>query len=86
MYAMNIHTFIQCRFTGTSRSSASNSTGDEYVDILQVQQLLLDSSTPSSTTVPSGQQQPPAPPPPPPVRPRINVQKAAEYSLQPQGK
>lgn len=68
-------------------NSTSNPTGlEEYVDILQVQQLLLDStpssliSTPTTSSscvsnaaanLATGAQR---------HRPRVNIQKAAEYS------
>lgn len=59
------------------RTTANSSTGlDEYVDILQVQQLLLDSSPSTSTSATTSTSRP---------RPRLNVQKAAEYSSQVQG-
>lgn len=59
------------------RTTASSSSGlDEYVDILQVQQLLLDSSPSTSTSATTSTSRP---------RPRLNVQKAAEYSSQVQG-
>lgn len=65
-------------------TTSLSSTGlDEYVDILQVQQLLLDSSSSSSQQAPStstgsvsSNRQ----------RPKINLQKASEYSCQVQGK
>lgn len=61
----------------TPRTTANNSSGlDEYVDILQVQQLLLDSSPSTSTSATTSTSRP---------RPRLNVQKAAEYSSQVQG-
>ncbi len=59
------------------RTTANSSSGlDEYVDILQVQQLLLDSSPSTSTSATTSTSRP---------RPRLNVQKAAEYSSQVQG-
>ncbi|XP_053965975.1 ataxin-1-like [Anastrepha ludens] len=78
---------------GSQRSSSTQSTElDEYVDILQVQQLLLDSSasasqqalaataigsnTNNTTATPSPQQSLPKP------RPRLNLQKASEYAAQ----
>lgn len=73
-------------FKDTRLNNAANSSGlEEYVDILQVQQLLLDStpSTMATSTVttsnscvsnsnPNGTQQR--------HRPRVNIQKATEYS------
>lgn len=59
------------------RVNPNNTTGlDEYVDILQVQQLLLDSS-PSTSCIPSTSSSR--------VRPKVNLQKASEYSTQTQG-
>ncbi|XP_055852921.1 dendritic arbor reduction protein 1 isoform X2 [Episyrphus balteatus] len=75
--------------TSTGRSvlphSSTGSGLDEYVDILQVQQLLLDSSSATSsgatsTTISSSQSLPKPLP-----RPRINLQKASEYAAQIQG-
>ncbi|XP_055852922.1 uncharacterized protein LOC129916802 isoform X3 [Episyrphus balteatus] len=72
--------------TSTGRSvlphSSTGSGLDEYVDILQVQQLLLDSSSATSsgatsTTISSSQSLPKPLP-----RPRINLQKASEYAAQ----
>lgn len=51
---------------------------DEYVDILQVQQLLLDSSTAPASVSSTCAPQPAALLPSRP-RPRVNVQKAIEY-------
>lgn len=66
--------FIKIVCLGT-RLNATNATGlDEYVDILQVQQLLLDSSvtplTNSASAATSTARH----------RPRVNIQKASEYS------
>lgn len=75
-------------FTGT-RLNSTNTTGlDEYVDILQVQQLLLDSSAPppssssvsstaasTSSTYLSGSNNTALK-----CRPRVNIQKASDYS------
>ncbi|GAB0093063.1 flocculation protein FLO11-like [Sergentomyia squamirostris] len=72
--------------TYPSDSCLANSTGptgaglDEYVDILQVQQLLLDSTpstgNPTSTSSTSSNSSK--------SRPRVNLQKATEYSSQAQ--
>lgn len=61
--------------SGPSRSkNLPSSAGlDEYVDILQVQQLLLDSSTATGVSSTCTTTRP---------RPRLNVQKATEYSSQ----
>ncbi|XP_037922837.1 alpha-protein kinase 1 isoform X2 [Hermetia illucens] len=59
-------------------SSTPSGGLDEYVDILQVQQLLLESSSNTATTVASTSTV--AKP-----RPRVNLQKAAEYAAQVQG-
>lgn len=73
---MNIFVIRKISFTA-SRSNLSNVSGlDEYVDILQVQQLLLDSSPSTSTTTTGSTVRP---------RPKVNLQKAAEYSAQSQG-
>ncbi|XP_055910821.1 uncharacterized protein DDB_G0271670-like [Eupeodes corollae] len=75
--------------TGRTVLPSHTSTGsglDEYVDILQVQQLLLDSSsgsssgtsTSSTAAAISSSQYLPKPLP----RPRINLQKASEYAAQ----
>ncbi|XP_037922838.1 mucin-5AC isoform X3 [Hermetia illucens] len=56
-------------------SSTPSGGLDEYVDILQVQQLLLESSSNTATTVASTSTV--AKP-----RPRVNLQKAAEYAAQ----
>lgn len=83
---------------GAQRSSSAQSTElDEYVDILQVQQLLLDSSASASqqqalaagnggNTITNGitattSSQQILPKP----RPRLNLQKASEYAAQVQG-
>lgn len=72
---------------GASRLNATNTTGlDEYVDILQVQQLLLDSS--SSIATSSSASTIPAISPATSTatssaarhRPRVNIQKATDYS------
>lgn len=60
-------------------SSTPSGGLDEYVDILQVQQLLLESSSNTATTIASTSTV--AKP-----RPRVNLQKAAEYAAQVQGK
>ena len=67
--------FFFILFLGSSsRSIAATATGlDEYVDILQVQQLLLDTSPCTTSTATTSTARP---------RPRVNVQKAAEYSNQ----
>lgn len=75
-------------FSSAETSCLNNSAGptgaglDEYVDILQVQQLLLDSTPatgantgPTNNTTNTSK-----------ARPRVNLQKAAEYSSQAQGK
>lgn len=62
-------------------SSCGKSTGsglDEYVDILQVQQLLLESSGTNQLQNPTQNISRP--------RPRVNLQKAVEYAGQIQGK
>lgn len=62
---------------------------DEYVDILQVQQLLLDSSSSSNsqvTTAPPSQNSVGGSTHIAKPRPRLNMQKASEYAAQMQGK
>ncbi|XP_055708256.1 early growth response protein 1-like isoform X4 [Phlebotomus papatasi] len=74
-------------YPSSETSCLNNSAGptgaglDEYVDILQVQQLLLDSTPatgantgPTNNTTNTSK-----------ARPRVNLQKAAEYSSQTQG-
>ncbi|XP_055676674.1 dendritic arbor reduction protein 1 isoform X2 [Lutzomyia longipalpis] len=74
-------------YPSSDTSCLGNTTGpsgaglDEYVDILQVQQLLLDSTPPTgvstgTTNTTSNTSK---------ARPRVNLQKAAEYSSQVQG-
>ncbi|XP_055676675.1 mucin-19 isoform X3 [Lutzomyia longipalpis] len=71
-------------YPSSDTSCLGNTTGpsgaglDEYVDILQVQQLLLDSTPPTgvstgTTNTTSNTSK---------ARPRVNLQKAAEYSSQ----
>lgn len=59
---------------GVPHSPAVGLNTDEYVDILQVQQLLLDSSQSTSAGGVTSTSLPSRP------RPRLNVQKAVEYS------
>lgn len=69
-----------------TRLNPANTTGlDEYVDILQVQQLLLDSSAPlpsssSTTASTSSAYLPGANNAALKCRPRVNIQKASDYS------
>lgn len=70
-----IETFKKLYILGSQRSSTSNSSGlEEYVDILQVQQLLLDSSTTNGISTTTSRS-----------RPKVSVQKAAEHFTQFQG-
>lgn len=59
---------------GVPHSTAVGLNTDEYVDILQVQQLLLDSSQSTATGGVTSTSMPNRP------RPRLNVQKAVEFS------
>lgn len=78
-----------CFRKGASRLNATNTTGlDEYVDILQVQQLLLDSSSSIATSSSASLSTITAVPPATSTatssaarhRPRVNIQKATDYS------
>lgn len=52
-------------------SGEFQTNSDEYVDIFQVQQLLLDTSTASSSSLADNNSMP---------KPKVNLQKALEYS------
>lgn len=72
-----INCLIQGSLVGGSGLNTTSAALEEYVDILSVQQLLLDTPTTSTltsglgTSAIGGVQKP---------RPRLNVQKAVEYS------
>jgi hypothetical protein len=60
---------------------------DEYVDILQVQQLLLENSSTNTNSIGtiSAASNPTSSSSGNKIRPKVNLQKASEYSNQVQG-